>query len=209
MSNMPSSLEKTERDDPLDPKRILSAEALQRRRMLLKGAGGGGAALVAMTPLGAMAGNGQVMICKHKTTGKNVIATVSGVNSAAASFASGQVPPVAGGRGPATWCNVAKASWPKLASGSYCYNKKVSSVIGWASSGCSDIQLFDFMNSKYTAGYATEQQWVCAYVNALAFERGSNVAGVPFPYASSEVLGYISTKDTKANAFFSVYMASL
>lgn len=199
MSNMPSSLENSERDDPLDPKRALSAEALQRRRMLLKGAGGGGAALAALTPLSALAGN-QLMFCKNKTKTGNVIATVSGVNSAAASFAGRPMPPEAAGCSANNWGGKANSAWP-CDQGLF-----VKDVITWAS--CPKYTTF-IQLMKNTTSYQTERHWLCAYVNAVAHEKGKLPLGYSFPYTSLEVKQYILNQDSKAYAFFSGYMEAL
>lgn len=206
MNNQPSSLERAEHgatQDPLDPKRALSAEALQRRRMLLKGASGGGAALVAITPLNALAG-GKVLVCQHRTSGKNVIATVSGVNSAAASFAAGTTVDQAGGCSPAKWGAKAQGNWPCS------QTKLVSSIMN--GSACPSWTFLRLMKDT-SSSYSAEKRWVCAYINACAFESKSSATGLPvgysFPYTPSQVLGYISANDSKARDFFGNYMERL
>ncbi|MGM9515320.1 hypothetical protein ACS5PK_13770 [Roseateles sp. DB2] len=197
--------------DPLAATRGLSAEALARRRMLLKSAGTGGVAtLAALSPMKAMAGGVTLAVCSSAKTGKAVICTISGVQSAAHSF-HGETFPNAWGYSPGWWGQinyvsgkaVPRRTWPCN------YNVTVGSILIRASSTTKNLTLFTLMsNSSYAD--TPERHWLCAYLNALAYETNTGWdkgrTGWAFPYSSTDVINFYLNNDLAAYNFFVSYL---
>ncbi|MBB2487302.1 hypothetical protein H5407_18870 [Mitsuaria sp. WAJ17] len=197
--------------DPLAATRGLSAEALARRRMLLKTAGTGGVAtLAALSPMKAMAGGVTLAVCSSATTGKAVICTISGVQSAAHSF-HGETYPNAWGYSPGWWGQstyvngklVPARTWPCN------YNVTVGSILIRASSSTKNLTLFTLMNNSAYSN-TPERHWLCAYLNALAYETNTGWdkgrTGWAFPYSSTDVINFYLNNDQAAYSFFVSYL---
>lgn len=211
MDKQRSTPEQQAARDPLAATRELSAEALARRRMLLKSAGTGGvASLAALSPMKAMAGGVTLAVCSSTTTGKAVICTISGVQSAAHSF-HGETYPNAWGYSPGWWgqctssdgTTVPRRTWPCLS------NVTVGSILIHASSSTANLTLLTLMSNSAYANTA-ERHWLCAYLNALAYETNTGWekgrTGWAFPYSSSDVIGYYLNNDQAAYNFFVSYL---
>lgn len=199
--------------DPLMATRALSADALARRRMLLKGAGAGSVAtLAALAPMRAMAGNGVTLaVCSSaKGTGKAVICTISGVQSAAHSF-HGETLPNAWGYSPGWWGQCTTVSGVKVPTRTWpcAYNVTVGSVLIRAVEPIRSITLLTLMTNP-TYASAPERHWLCAYLNALAYETNTGWAkgttGFAFPYSSTEVINFYLTSNADAYNFFTTYL---
>lgn len=198
--------------DPLMATRALSADALARRRMLLKGAGAGSVAtLAALAPMRAMAGNGVTLaVCSSATgNGKAVICTISGVQSAAHSF-HGETLPTAWGYSHGWWSQfkwvggvrVPTRVWPCA------YNVAVSTVLARAADPVRNLTLAELATNPTYASYP-ERHWLCAYLNALAYETkvGWTVGGgYAFPYSSTDVINFYLVNNLDAYNFFVTYL---
>lgn len=197
--------------DPLMATRALSAEALARRRMLLKTAGTGSVAtLAALAPMRAMAGGVTLAVCNSATTGKAVICTISGVQSAAHSF-HGETYPNAWGYSPGWWGQstvvngktVPRRTWPCNC------NVTVGSILIRASSSTKNLTLFALMNNPAYAS-TVERHWLNAYLNALSYETNTGWdkgrTGWAFPYSSTDVINYYLNNNTAAYNFFVSYL---
>ncbi|WP_310386009.1 hypothetical protein [Roseateles sp.] len=189
----------------------MSADALVRRRLLLKGAGTGAATLAALTPIGALAQTqSTVFVCKNGT-GKDVMCTVSGVQSAAHSFGPNITKVTAGGKGVAYWGAAAPAvtpkpgvvavptplnTWPAGVTPTALVKTVFGSGAAYANTG-----LFAMTNR-----YASQDMahWIAAYLNAKAMPAS-------FPYKPAEVVALYTdtTKRVAALAFFKGYLENL
>jgi hypothetical protein len=189
----------------------LSADALARRRLLLKGAGTGAATLAALTPLGALAETqSTVFVCKNGS-GKDVMCTVSGVQSAAHSFGPNISKVTAGGKNVAYWGAAAPAvaakpgvvavptplnTWPAGTTPTALVSTVFGSGADYAGTG-----LFTVTNQ-----YASQDMahWIGAYLNAKAMPTS-------FPYTPAEVVGLYTDagKRVAALAFFKGYLENL
>ncbi len=212
MDKQRSTVDQPAARDPLVAARGLSAEALARRRMLLKSAGTGGAAtLAALSPMRAMAGGVTLAVCNSATTGKKVICTISGVQSAAHSF-HGETYPNAWGYSPGWWGQsttgadgkpMPRRVWP-------CdWRVTVGSILIRASSSTRNLSLFALMSST-TFRSSAEWHWLGAYLNALAYETNTGWAvgrtGYAFPYSSTDVINFYLNNNTAAYNFFVTYL---
>ncbi len=197
--------------DPLAATRGLSAEALARRRMLLKTAGTGSVAtLAALSPMKAMAGGVTLAVCNSATTGKAVICTISGVQSAAHSF-HGETYPNAWGYSPGWWGQtmlsagktVPRRTWPCSCT------MTVGSILIRASTATKNLTLLTLMSNSAYAD-TPERHWLNAYLNALAYETNTGWdkgrTGWAFPYSSTDVINFYLNNDQAAYAFFVAYL---
>jgi len=196
--------------DPLSPPRQLSADALARRRMLIKGAGTGATSLAALSPMGAFASS-TVVVCSN-AQGKSVLCTISGTQSAAHSFGPNITKLSGAGCKPSTWGagknGKPTRTWPSPYT-SNCGTTKVGSVLIYASPATRNLSLFQLMNTNPSA---PEAHWLCALLNALAYEAGGSVWIGPtfaFPYSSSQVKTYYLNNNTQALNFFSNYLENV
>ena len=197
--------------DPLMATRGLSAEALARRRMLLKTAGTGSVAtLAALAPMRAMAGGVTLAVCNSATTGKAVICTISGVQSAAHSF-HGETYPNAWGYSPGWWGKTTYVSGKLVPSRTWpcSCNVTVGSILIRASSTTKNLTLLTLMaDPAYSS--TPERHWLNAYLNALAYETNTGWekgrTGWAFPYSSTDVINYYLNNNTAAYNFFVSYL---
>ena len=195
MSNKPeASFPKDESQAPL------SLNALGRRRALLSGLGKGGAVLAAAVPLQSLAGS-TVLTC-HNQTGGTVIATVSGSQSAAHSFAAGggitQVP--ACGKSVKYWCN--QTSWPNGCKPSKtCYKD----IFGDYPSPCKSTTTCLTILQNPTS-YGDCAHWIAAYFNgATCYLAGAGV--FPYPHTKTGGLNgvldwYVDANKSRAISLF-------
>lgn len=180
----------------------MPATALARRRLLLKGASGGAATLAALTPLGALATTqSTVFVCKNGDN-KDVLCTLSGVQSAAHSFSATITKVSCGGKKVSHWnaCTTSAPTTPSNPWPTGCNSSaKVSTVFG--------------INCEYanTAMFTVVKQstlpmahWITAYLNATKFPAS-------FPYTPAQVVSLYAdtTKRAAALAFFTGYLENL
>lgn len=211
MDKQRSTVDQQAGRDPLVATRGLSAEALARRRMLLKSAGTGGVAtLAALSPMRAMAGGVTLAVCNNASTGKAMICTISGVQSAAHSF-HGETYPNAWGYSPGWWGQttlVAGKTVPRRTWPCNC-NVTVGSILIRASSSTRNLTLFTLMsNVAYRS--TVEFHWLGAYLNALAYETNTGWdvgrTGYAFPYSSADVINFYLNNNMAAYNFFVSYL---
>lgn len=180
----------------------MSAAALARRRLLLKGASGGAATLAALTPLGALATTqSTVFVCKNGDS-KDVLCTLSGVQSAAHSFSATITKVNCGGKKVSHWnaCTTSAPSTPSNAWPTGCSSgAKVSTVFG---TNCEYANTAMFTVVKQSS--QPMAHWITAYLNAKAFPAS-------FPYTPAQVVSLYgdTTKRAAALAFFTGYLENL
>jgi|SRR6218665_3601290 len=191
--------------DPLAPERTLSSEAVARRRLLLRGVGSGAAAVAALTPVRALATNSgsTVYVCASKTTGKDLICTLSGVDSAAHSFGPNITKVVAGGKKVSYWgdCkNTGSSKTPVYApNNSWPIDYKIvaKDALPNCSAAMSNKTLLEIMRANQST---EEAHWIGAYLNAAKFPA-------MFPYTPQQVLDlYNGNQRSKALTFFVTYL---
>lgn len=165
-------------NDPLAPQKpALSGDALARRRLLLRGASGSAAALAALQPGRALAGDSVVLTCMG-ISGKKGLCSVSGVRSAAHSFGPNVTSIDAIGKSKAYWVANANASaWP-VGTGT-----KIEDVFGTGTSFTGKTLLYVLTSKSSTI----EADFVCAYLNGGMFYAASPSASKAFPYSASDV----------------------
>lgn len=179
--------------------KAMTVKDLNRRRLLLKGAASTGATVAALQPIGALAtglpSGSVVLTCPSSVGGsKETICTVSGVQSAAHSFASNITQVKACGKTISYWSA----------------NNAMVPVKAWNCSHTTKCgTLFSNCNSSYTyksliwvlvnAAGSDEAGYICAYLNGLNF-YGAPLSGKCFPYSHTQVQSFWGDGNKRANA---------
>ena len=160
----------------------LPQDKLERRRMMIRTISGSATLLAAASPLKALASTTSCSTNK---------CSLSGMQSANHSLRPGETVHQCGGRScnwwGKTWSNIPSCkptnNWP------IDHTCHVGTVLLHCSRDISSISCFELMgNSKYSG--RDEQHWLCAYLNAKAYEQGFGPAGCEYPYTSTQILNF-------------------
>ena len=172
---------------------------LNRRRLLLKGAASTGATVAALQPIGALAtipSGSTVLTCPSSVAGaKETNCTVSGVQSAAHSFASNITKIPAGGKAISYWSATTNGVPNKRWNCSTL--TKVSALFPYCNSTYSNKTLLDML--KNYSG-TTEAGYICAYLNGTNFYSDPPTNIKCFPYSAAQVQTYWNDTKKRASA---------
>lgn len=182
MNDLSSNSSTPSGHDPLSPRKpALSADALARRRLMLKGATGSAAALAALKPMGALATTqSTVLVCKNAQN-KDVLCTVSGVQSAAHTFGPNITKVLAYGKCKAYW-QTNPSAWPTACRTTCAPTLKVGTL--FANCANSNKTMMQILTNY--AG-TIEADYICAYLNGSHLYDPVPTSTKCFPYSSSQV----------------------
>lgn len=181
-------------------KDVLVSDRLARRRLLLSTVTGS-AVLLSASPIKALAGTCATQQC-----------SISGMKSANHSFKPGECEELCGGHSPGWWrqhwnqdANKPANPWPAPP------GTKVRRVLP-NSQLPMELSLFELMGDK-TYSDTDERHWICAWLNARAYQTGIGPAGYKFPYTAEQVrafyLGGGQYTYAEALYFFKTYMENV
>lgn len=183
-------------EDPLSPRKPLAANLARRR--LLQGASGGAAALAALKPIGAAAQT-YVLTCQGVSASSRC--TLSGVTSAAHSFAVGYSALQAVGKDVSYWKSGLTTSggtptnaWPTTGLPKAC---TPTTQVGTLLTGCNSTYatwtIRKLLCYNATTSASVEADFICAYLSAGKFwsSLGPSLTKT-FPYSPQEVLDHWS-----------------
>jgi hypothetical protein len=199
MKNLETSSDSSATGQPLEAiPAVSTVKDLNRRRLLLKGAASTGATVAALQPIGALAtipSGTTVLTCPSSVGGaKETNCTVSGVQSAAHSFATNVTKIPACGKALSYWS--ANNAMVPVKTWNCGYTTKCGTLLANCNSTYTNRSLIWVL---VNASGSDEAGYICAYLNGLNF-YGAPLSGKCFPYSHTDVQSFWGDTNKRASA---------